>query len=101
MPAPTVAVDLRNNFRGPVLVPQDDGYELGRRVWNGNIDRRPSLIARCTGVKDVIEAVKFARGRNLVAAVRCGSHNVAGHGTCDGGIVIDFSLMKGIQVHPS
>jgi FAD/FMN-containing dehydrogenase len=101
MPAPTVGVDLKNSFRGPVLHPHDDGYELGRRVWNGNIDRRPSLIARCTGVKDVIEAVKFARGRNLVAAVRCGSHNVAGHATCDGGIVIDLSLMKGIQVHPS
>jgi FAD/FMN-containing dehydrogenase len=101
MNAPGVAIDLKNSFRGPLILPQDDGYDIGRRVWNGNIDRRPSLIARCSGVRDVIEAVKFARRRNLLAAVRCGSHNVAGHGTCDEGIVIDLSLMKGIQVDPS
>ena len=101
MTAPIVAVDLKNSFRGPLLLPHDDGYDHGRRVWNADIDRRPSLIARCTGVKDVIEAVKFARGRDLLAAVRCGSHNVAGHGTCDGGIVIDLSLMKGIRVDPA
>lgn len=100
MTAPTAAVELPSGFRGPLLLPHNDGYELGRRVWNGNIDRRPALIARCTGVSDVMEAVKFARSRELTAAVRCGAHNVAGHGTCDGGIVIDLSPMKGIRVDP-
>ena len=93
--------DLKNSFRGPLFTPSDDGYETGRRVWNGNIDRRPALIARCTGVTDVIEAVKFARARQLLVAVRCGAHSAAGYGTCDGGIVIDLSLMKGIQVDPT
>ena len=98
---PAVAVELKKSFRGPLLLPHDDGYDLRRRVWNANIDRRPSLIAGCTGVKDVIEAIKFARGENWLAAVRCGAHNVAGHGTCEGGIVIDLGSMKGIQVDPA
>src|SRR5437588_6656757 len=93
--------DLKNSFRGPLFTPSDDGYETARRVWNGNVDRRPALIARCTGVTDVIEAVKFARANSLLASVRCGAHNAAGHGTCDDGIVIDMSLMKGIQVDPA
>src|SRR5271169_96277 len=101
MTVPTPAADLKNHFRGPLLTATNDGYELSRRVWNGNIDRRPALIARCTGVKDVMEAVKFARGTNQLVAVRGGAHNVAGHATCDGGIVIDLSLMKGIQVDPA
>lgn len=91
---------LRTNFRGPVLGPDDTGYEVHRHVWNRNINRRPAVIARCSGVADVIEAVKFARARNLLTSVRCGGHNAAGHGTCDDGIVIDLSLMKGIQVDP-
>jgi FAD/FMN-containing dehydrogenase len=93
--------DLKSGFKGVLLDPDCDGYESTRKVWNGNIDRRPALIARCAGVADVIAAIKFARARNLVVAVRCGAHNVAGHATCDDGIVIDLSLMKGIQVDPA
>ncbi len=92
--------ELRQAFRGPVLGPEDGGYDQARRVWNGNIDRRPALIARCTGVADVIAAVNFARENRLLVAVRGGGHNAAGYGTCDGGIVIDLSLMKGIWVDP-
>jgi FAD/FMN-containing dehydrogenase len=92
--------ELTGGFRGTLIDPDCEGYESARRVWNGNIDRRPALVARCPGVADVIAAVKFARARNLLAAVRCGAHNAAGHSTCDGGIVIDLSPMKGIRVDP-
>ena len=85
---------------GTLLSPGTEGYDDARKVWNGNIDRRPALIARCTGVADVVEAVNFARIHHLLVAVRGGGHNAAGHGTCDGGIVIDLSPMKGIRVDP-
>ncbi|HLF71610.1 MAG TPA: FAD-binding oxidoreductase [Dehalococcoidia bacterium] len=91
---------LRMSVRGPVLTQADPGYEEARKVWNGNIDRHPALIARCTGVADVINAVNFARDNNLVIALRGGAHNAAGHATCDGGIVLDLSGMKGIRVDP-
>jgi FAD/FMN-containing dehydrogenase len=99
--AETSAKQFRSRIRGHVLEATDTGYEEARKVWNGNIDRRPLLIARCTGVADVVEAVKFARTEGLVVAVRGGGHSAAGHATCDGGIVIDLSLMKGIRVDPS
>jgi FAD/FMN-containing dehydrogenase len=88
-------------LRGKLIRPGHDDYDAARKVWNGNIDRRPALIARCTGVADVIEAVNFARAHRLVVAVRGGGHNAAGHGTCDGGIVIDLGPMKGIRVDPT
>jgi FAD/FMN-containing dehydrogenase len=91
---------FRARLRGTLLSPGADGYDKARMVWNGNIDRRPALIARCTGVADVIEAVNFARANHLLVAVRGGGHNAAGHGTCDGGIVIDLTQMKGIRVDP-
>jgi FAD/FMN-containing dehydrogenase len=78
------------------VLPSDAGYETARRVWNAFIDKRPALIARCTGVADVIRAVEFAQKYQLSVAVRGGGHNVAGHGTCDGGMVIDLSSMRGI-----
>jgi FAD/FMN-containing dehydrogenase len=90
--------EFKTKMRGRVLQPGDDGYEQARMVWNGNIDRRPSLIAQCTGVADVIESVNFARNNNLLVALRGGAHSAAGHGTCNGGIVIDLSHMKGIRV---
>jgi FAD/FMN-containing dehydrogenase len=93
--------ELRAALRGELLFPEDEGYEAARHVWNGNIDRRPGLIARCTGVADVMAAVNFARANQVLAAVRGGAHNAAGHGTCDGGIVIDLTQMKGIRVDPT
>jgi FAD/FMN-containing dehydrogenase len=85
-------------FRGELLRPSDDEYDSARRVFNGMIDRRPSLIARCSGTADVIAAVRFARERDLLAAVRGGGHGVAGFAVCDGGIVIDTSHMRGVRV---
>ena len=92
--------DLARQFRGELIRAGDPPYEAARRVWNGAIDRRPVLVARCTGVADVRAAVRFARERQLVVAVRGGGHNVAGTATCDGGIVIDLSPMKGLRVDP-
>jgi FAD/FMN-containing dehydrogenase len=91
---------LRGELRGPLLRPGDDGYDAARRVWNGMIDRRPALIARCLGVADVINAVNFGRVRGLLVSVRGGGHNVTGNAVCDGGLVIDLSPMKGIRIDP-
>jgi hypothetical protein len=92
---------LQADLRGGVLRPGEDGYDAGRRVWNGMIDRRPALIAGCAGPADVIRAVDFARNHEVLLAVRGGGHNVAGSGVCDGGLVIDLSRMKGIRVDPA
>ena len=89
---------LKSKLGGIVLCPSDDGYEQARRVWNGMIDRHPAVIACCASEADVIAAVNFAREHRLLVAVRGGGHNVAGHGTCDHGLVIDLSLMEGIEV---
>jgi hypothetical protein len=89
---------FKSKLGGIVLCPGEDGYEQARQVWNGMIDRHPALVARCASEVDVITAVKFARQHQLQVAVRGGGHNVAGHGTCDRGLVIDLSLMKGIEV---
>jgi FAD/FMN-containing dehydrogenase len=91
---------FRRDFHGQVILPGEDGYESARRIWNACIDRRPGLIARCTGVADVIHAVKFARAHDLLVAVRSGGHNVGGRALCDDGIVIDLSRMKGVFVDP-
>src|SRR5690554_4431771 len=87
-------------FSGEVVTPASQTYEQSRRVWNGMIDRRPALIARCAGVADVVAAVDFAREHDLLVAVRGGGHNVAGFGTCDGGLVIDLSPMRHVGVDP-
>ena len=80
---------LRARFRGTLLQPGEEGYEEARRIWNGAIDRRPALIARCAGADDVVKAVRFARERDMLISVRGGGHAVAGHAVCDGGVVID------------
>jgi FAD/FMN-containing dehydrogenase len=91
---------LTTAFRGQVIRPGDADYDAARRVWNSMIDKYPALIARCTGTADVVAAVRFARARDLLVAVRGGGHNVAGNAVCDGGLVIDLSRMKGILVDP-
>lgn len=91
---------LRRSFRGDLIRPGDPSYEEQRRVWNGSIDRRPALIARCTGVADVIAAVRFARERGQLLAVRSGGHSFPGLCTCDGGVLIDLAPMKGVRVDP-
>jgi FAD/FMN-containing dehydrogenase len=92
------ADDLRETFGGDVLVSGDAGYDEHRKVWNGSIDRRPGLIARCTGVADVREAVRLARDRDLLVAVRGGGHSFPGLSVCDDGLLIDLGPMKGIRV---
>lgn len=89
---------FKTSFRGEVITPGDAGYEKARKIWNASIDRRPGIIARCLGVADVVAAVNFAREHELLVAIRGGGHNVGGKALCDGGIVIDLSLMKGIHV---
>jgi FAD/FMN-containing dehydrogenase len=89
---------LRARFRGALLRPGEEGYEEARRVWNGAIDRRPALVARCAGADDVVEAVRFARDNDLPVSVRGGGHAVAGHAVVDGGLMIDLSLMKAVRV---
>jgi len=89
---------LGEGFEGVLIAPGDAGYDEQRRVWNGTIDRRPALVARCAGTPDVIAALKFAREHSLTIAIRGGGHSFAGYGTCDGGLVVDLSLMRHIEV---
>src|SRR5829696_1846380 len=79
---------FQTDFRGELITPGDPSYEQARRIWNASIDKHPGLIARCTGVADVIVAVNFARENELLVAVRAGGHNVGGRAVCDNGIVI-------------
>jgi FAD/FMN-containing dehydrogenase len=83
---------------GHLIEPGDLAYDQARRVWNGMIDRRPAAIARCATVTDVVACVEFARTCDMTVAIRGGGHNVAGNAVCDGGLVIDLSLMKEIVV---
>src|SRR5437879_3493361 len=85
---------------GELVRPGDQSYDLDRRIWNGQSDRRPALIARCRGVADVIAAVRFGRERDLLVSVRGGGHGIAGHAVCDGGLMIDLSLMTAARVDP-
>lgn len=89
---------LREAMRGQVLVPGETGYDEARRVWNGTVDRRPALIARCAEVADVQRALGFAVGHDLTVAVRGGGHSVAGFSTCDDGVLIDLGLMRTVSV---
>jgi len=92
---------LAPNFRGTLLQAGQEGFDQARMVWNAMFDRHPALIARCAGPADVISAVNFARSSGLAIAVRGGGHSAGGHGTCDAGMVIDLSAMKGIRVDPA
>ena len=88
------------SLRGELIQPGDDAYESARRVYNAMIDKYPRLIARCIDVADVITCVNFARDNGVLLAVRGGGHNGGGPGTCDGGLVLDLALMRGVRVDP-
>src|SRR5258707_7392756 len=91
---------LRGQLRGDVVLVGDADYEAARRVWNGNVDRRPALIARCVNAADVQHAVSFARRHSLLLSVRGGGHSAPGYGVNDGGMVLDLTRMKAITVDP-
>jgi FAD/FMN-containing dehydrogenase len=90
--------ELRSRVRGPVLVPDEPGYEDARTVWNAMIDRRPAVVVRCLGTSDVIECVRFARQHSILLCIKSGGHNIAGLATADGALMIDLSLMRGVWV---
>jgi FAD/FMN-containing dehydrogenase len=96
----SAVAELAGAFRGQLVRPPDPTYKEHRKVWNGSIDRRPALIARCAGVADVMAALRLARRTDLQLAVRSGGHSFPGQSVCDDGIVIDLGLMKGIRVDP-
>jgi hypothetical protein len=91
---------LKATFRGQLISPEDATYDSARRVYNAMIDKHPRLIARSADVADVISAVRFGRENNLLTAIRGGGHNGAGLGTCEDGLVIDLSRMRGVRVNP-
>lgn len=91
---------FRDGFTGEMILPDDAGYDQARAVWNGMVDRHPAMVVRPTGVDDVVAAVRFAREQDLLVAVRSGGHSIPGLSTCDGGIVIDLSRMRGVRVDP-
>ena len=90
--------DLRNSFHGEIFEPADAGYEDARKIWNASVVKRPAVIARCSGVADVVAAVNYGRTQGLLTAVRGGGHNVGGRALCDDGLVIDLSRMRAVHV---
>ncbi|WNC02083.1 FAD-binding oxidoreductase [Streptomyces sp. CGMCC 4.7035] len=96
-----IADQLRSSFRGEVIDRRHPGYDKARAVWNGLIDRRPGLIARCSGTADVVEVLRIAREHRPVVSIRGGGHQVAGSAVCDDGLVIDLSRLKGVYVDPA
>jgi FAD/FMN-containing dehydrogenase len=95
-----VSEKFKSGFRGMLVEPGEPGYDEARSVWNAMIDRRPSLIARCLGVADVAMCVDFARQHGLTLSVKGGGHNISGLAVCDGGLMLDMSLMRGVWVDP-
>jgi FAD/FMN-containing dehydrogenase len=92
--------EFKSHFGGDILLPGDAGYDDTRRIWNGMIDRKPALIARCKSAGDISQAVRFGREQKVLVAVRGGGHNIAGNAVCDDGLMIDLSLMKNVEVDP-
>ena len=93
--------ELRGSLRGRLLTAGEEGYEQARRIWNGAFDRRPALIVRCAGAAEVVQAVNFGRAQDLLIAVRAGGHSLSGQSVCDGGLMIDLSLMRSVRVDPT
>ena len=96
--SPEAIEGFQATFRGALIRETDASYEEARRVWNDLIDKRPALIARCTGQADVVAAVNFARENDLLTSIRGGGHNVSGSALCDGGLTIDLSEMRAVRV---
>jgi len=92
---------LKRQFRGDLMRPHENGYDLARGIWNGMVARKPGLIARCADLADVQTAVRAASAAGVLTAVRCGGHSLAGFSTCDGGLVIDLSKMRHVSVDPT
>ena len=90
---------LQKKLSGHTISPEDAEYDAARKVHNGMIDKRPAIIVYCKDVEDVKRSVNFARENALLLAVRCGGHNAAGFGICDGGMVIDLTLLKTIKIN--
>jgi hypothetical protein len=97
----TVMDDIAAHIQGQVLLPETIGYDRARRVFNAMIDRRPAAIVRCAGAEDVVAGVTFARAHDLPLTVKGGGHGVAGTAVCDGGVMLDLSLMKDVRVDTS
>ncbi|HUR75900.1 MAG TPA: FAD-binding oxidoreductase [Sporichthya sp.] len=93
--------DLRTGFHGTLFAPGEEGYDEARRVWNGDIDRRPAVVARCADTSDVAAAVRFAVGHGLEIAVRGGGHGIAGMAVVDDGVMIDLSRLNSAEVDPA
>ena len=93
--------EFRGSLHGETLHPGDEGYDSARRIWNAMIDKRPALIARCSGTADVINSVNFARENDLLISVRGGGHNFPGNSVCNDGLMIDLSRMTGVHVDPA
>ncbi len=97
---PDDLVELRQSLEGAVIDPTDAEYDAARRCFNALVDRRPAVIARCTGAEDIAVALDFAQAHELEVAVRGGGHNPAGHCVCDDGLVVDLTAMRAVAVDP-
>jgi hypothetical protein len=91
---------LKSSFHGELFAPGDAGYNDACRIWNASVQKHPALVARCSGIADIIAAVNFAKENNLLTAIRGGGHNVGGRALCDDGMVIDLSRMRSVHVDP-
>ena len=95
---PSIIGQLVDNFKGQVIDREHATYDEARKIWNGMIDKKPALIAQCVDAEDVVNAVQFAKEHKLLVAIRGGGHNIAGNALCDGGLLIDLSQMKSVEV---
>ena len=93
--------ELKQSMKGEVLTPGDAAYDEARKIWNGDIDRRPAIIARCATVEDVKTALAFGRARGIPIAVRAGGHSLPGHSVADGALVIDLRALNRVTVDPA
>ena len=93
--------DLRERLSGPLLTPDAPEYDVTRKVFNGMVNKRPALIARCASTRDVVACIHFARDHDVLLSVRGGGHNFAGKAVCEGGLMLDFTLMKDVTVDPA